>query len=194
MRGEVDVARRLAAGAPDLEPGKAAVDGLVDGRRGIDRLAVRPHPLVPAFAEQPVGLLQHGLGFGPHLGRLRGEDVGHRARLAEFLVQSLAVAARQGRGVMFRRHPTSSCKDRPGRWSGRIERRPAAVLFVAAGSVLAGVVEQPLADLLPDRLGAVQADGVGLLDFDDALAAAARDAQHVALDFGKLPLPQLGVV
>jgi hypothetical protein len=29
----------------------------------------------------PVGLLQHGLGLGPHFGRLRGEDVGHRTRL-----------------------------------------------------------------------------------------------------------------
>src|ERR1700722_7410336 len=63
--GQVDVARRLAAGAPDLEPGKSAVDGLVGGRRRIDRFAVGPHPLVPAFAEQSVGLLQHGLCLGP---------------------------------------------------------------------------------------------------------------------------------
>jgi hypothetical protein len=31
--GKVDVAWRLTAGASDLQPGKAAVDSLVDGRR-----------------------------------------------------------------------------------------------------------------------------------------------------------------
>ena len=46
-RGEVDVARRLAAGAADLQPGEAAIDGLVDGRRRVDRFAVARHPLVP---------------------------------------------------------------------------------------------------------------------------------------------------
>ena len=59
------------------------------------------------FAKQPVGLLQHRLGLGPHLGRLRGEDVGHRTRLAELLVQSLAVAAGKGRRVMLRGHPAA---------------------------------------------------------------------------------------
>src|ERR1700681_396799 len=103
--GQIDVARRLAAGTPDLEPGKAAVDGLVDGRRRVDRFAVAPHPLVPAFAEQSVGLLQHGLGLGSYLSRLRSEDVCHRTRLAELLVQSLAVAARKRRRVMLRGHP-----------------------------------------------------------------------------------------
>ena len=89
----------------DLQPGEAAVDGLVDGRRRIDRFAVAPHPLVPTFAKQLVGLLDHRLALGPHLGRLRGQDVGHRACLAELLVQSLAVAAGQGRRVMLRGHP-----------------------------------------------------------------------------------------
>ena len=45
--GAVDVARRLAAGALDFRPWEAAVDGLVDGRRRIDRFAIGPHPLVP---------------------------------------------------------------------------------------------------------------------------------------------------
>jgi hypothetical protein len=71
----------------------------------------------------------------------------------------------------------------PGRWSGRIECRPAAVVFMAAGPVLASVVEQPLSDILPDRVSAIQADRVGLLNFDDALATAAGNAQHVALNF-----------
>jgi hypothetical protein len=74
--GEIHVARRLATGAPDLKPGKAAVDGLVDGRRRVDRLAVRPHPLIPTFAQQSIGLLQHALGLGPHLHRLRCQDTG----------------------------------------------------------------------------------------------------------------------
>jgi hypothetical protein len=86
QRSEVDVARRLAPGAPDLQPWKAAINGLVDGRRRIDRLAVAPHPLVPAFAEQPICLLKHGLGLRPHLGGLRGEDVGHRPRFPKLLL------------------------------------------------------------------------------------------------------------
>jgi hypothetical protein len=104
-RREVDVARRLATRAADLQPGKAAVDGLVDRRRRVDRLAVAPHSLIPTPAQQLVGLLDHRFTLGPHLRRLRGEDVGHRARLPELLFQSLAVAARQGCGVVFRGHP-----------------------------------------------------------------------------------------
>jgi hypothetical protein len=38
-RHEVDVARRLAPRAADLQLWKAAVDGLVDRRRRIDRLS-----------------------------------------------------------------------------------------------------------------------------------------------------------
>jgi hypothetical protein len=56
-RREVDVARRLAPRALDLQPRKAAVDGLIDGGRGINRLPVALHSLVPAFAEQLVSLL-----------------------------------------------------------------------------------------------------------------------------------------
>ena len=54
-----------------------------------------------------------------------------------------------------------------------------------AGPLLAGVVEQPLADVLPDGLGSGQPDGVGLLDFDGAAAAAAGDPQQVSLDVGQ---------
>jgi hypothetical protein len=53
-RREVDVTRRLAPCAADFQPREAAVDGLVDRRRRIDRLAVAPHPLIPTFAEQPI--------------------------------------------------------------------------------------------------------------------------------------------
>jgi hypothetical protein len=102
---KVDVARRLAASAPDLKPGKASIYSLIDGGRRIDRFAVAPHPLVPAFAKQPVSLLDHGLALGPHLRRLRGQDVRHRTCLAELFCQSLAIAARQGGGVILRGHP-----------------------------------------------------------------------------------------
>ncbi len=73
-----------------------------------------------------------------------------------------------------------------------LERRPAPVFFVPAGALLAGVVEQPLRDVLPDRVAAIQADRIGSLDFHGPLAAAAGDAQHVALNFGKTSLPHLG--
>jgi hypothetical protein len=45
------------------------------------------------FRTAAVCLLEHGLGLGTHLGRLRGQDAGHRARLPEFLVQGLAIAS-----------------------------------------------------------------------------------------------------
>jgi hypothetical protein len=76
---EIDVARRLAAGALDLQPRKTAVDRLVNGRRRIDRLAIRPHALVPGFAEQLVGLTDEGFAFGAGFGGLPREDRRHRA-------------------------------------------------------------------------------------------------------------------
>ena len=42
-----------------------------------------------------------------------------------------------------------------------------------AGTLLAGVVEQPLRHVLPDRVAAVQSNGIGRLDFHGPLAAAA---------------------
>jgi hypothetical protein len=45
---------------------------------------------------------------------------------------------------------------------------------VAAGPLLAGIVQQALTDILPDRPGSRQPDGVGLLNLDNATAAAAR--------------------
>jgi hypothetical protein len=50
-------------------------------------------------------LLDHRLALGSHLSRLGGQDVGHRACLAEFFRQSLAIAARQRRRVILRGHP-----------------------------------------------------------------------------------------
>ena len=40
-----------------------------------------------------------------------------------------------------------------GLW--RLERRPAPVFFMPAGALLAGVVKQPLRDVLPDRVAAI---------------------------------------
>ncbi|WP_167523510.1 hypothetical protein [Bradyrhizobium sacchari] len=69
--------------------------------------------------------------------------------------------------------------------SDRLEGRPAAVLFIAAGPVLARVVQQPLPDLLPNGLLPVQANGIGLLDLDNALASAAGNAQDVLRELGQ---------
>ena len=60
------------------------------------------------------------------------------------------------------------------------------------GPLLAGVVEQPLTDVLPDRLGSGQPDGVGLLDFDGPPAAAAGNPQQVLLYFGQPLRPDRG--
>ena len=43
-----------------------------------------------------------------------------------------------------------------------LERGPAAVLFVAAGPLPAGVVQQPLADVFPEGLGAGPPAGIGV--------------------------------
>jgi hypothetical protein len=60
-----------------------------------------------------------------------------------------------------------------------------------AGSLLAGVVEQPLRNVLPDRVAAIQSDCIGGLDFHGPLAATAADAQDVALNFRETSLPNL---
>jgi hypothetical protein len=52
---------------------------------------------------------------------------------------------------------------------------------VATGPLLTGIVEQTLTDILADRLGSGQPEGVGLLDFDGAATAAAGDPQQVSL-------------
>ena len=76
-----------------------------------------------------------------------------------------------------KRRPNSGCR------LGHVKSRPAPVFFVSSGALLAGVVEQSLRHVLPDRVAAIQSDCIGGLDFDGPLAAAAGDAQHVALNF-----------
>jgi hypothetical protein len=63
-----------------------------------------------------------------------------------------------------------------------------------AGALPAGVVEQPLRDVLPDGVATVKPDRVDGLDFHGALAPATRDAQHVALDLREPSLPHLGAI
>lgn len=75
--------------------------------------------------------------------------------------------------MVLRRHPDIRGSDNSGPLRRRlVERRPATVLFVAAGALLAAVVQQSLADIFPERVGAGEANGIGLLNFDGAAAAA----------------------
>ena len=54
-----------------------------------------------------------------------------------------------------------------------------------AGALLAGVVQQPLTDVLPDRRGPAEADGIRLLDLDGAAAAGARHPQDMPRSLGQ---------
>jgi hypothetical protein len=54
--------------------------------------------------------------------------------------------------------------------------------------VLAPVVEQDLADFLPDRVRTVELDRIQALDLDGAEASQALDPKELARDFGKAPL------
>ena len=172
QRGHVDVAGGFAAGAFDLEPAIAAVDRLVDRRRRVDRFAIRPHAFIPAFAQQLVRRSDQRLPLGSRLRRLRGQDRGHGTGAAELFGEGLAVAPREGCRVVLRRHRRRL-----------IELRPAAVFLVAPGPVGAGVVQQALAYVSPDRVLTVQADGVDFLNLDGPAAAPAADPQQV---FGNL--------
>ena len=63
---------------------------------------------------------------------------------------------------------------------------------MAAGSLLTGIVQEPLRNILPDPIAAIQSDGVGGLDFHGPLAPPAGNAQDVALNVGQAPLTHLG--
>src|SRR3954447_2552740 len=68
-------------------------------------------------------------------------------------------------------------------WPHSFEHRPAAVFFVAPCPLHAGVVEQPLTDIFPNRVRTVEPSGIRLLDLDDPGAAAATHPQNA---FGNL--------
>ena len=70
-----------------------AVYRLVDRRRGIDRLAVSPHALVPALTKQVIRLPDHRFAGGARFGSLPREDRRHRACARQRFVERLAVAA-----------------------------------------------------------------------------------------------------
>src|SRR3954468_10283714 len=94
---------------------------------------------------------------------------------------------------MFWRHPDIQAQTKLGVQAlGHVKSRPAPVFFVSSGALLAGVVEQSLRDVLPERIAAIQSDCIGGLDFDGPLATAAGDAQHATLNFRKTSLPHLG--
>ncbi len=56
---------------------------------------------------------------------------------------------------------------------------------MAAGPLPAGIVQEPLSDVLPDCVAAVEADRVDGLDFHGPVAAPAGHAQHVPGDHRK---------
>lgn len=68
---------------------------------------------------------------------MRCKNAGHRARFPKLLCESLAVAARKGRGVMLRRHPDIQPQTKSECGLGHIEARPAPILFKSAGALLA---------------------------------------------------------
>ena len=74
------------------------------------------------------------------------------------------------------------------RWrSGRIVERPAAVFLVTPRPLPTGVVQQPLADILPDGTLAVETYGINLLYFDGPPAAPADHPQEMLGNFGQPP-------
>jgi hypothetical protein len=90
--------------------------------------------------------------------------------------------------VVLRRHSDFQAQTNRRAGLRRIEGRPAPILFKPAGALLACIVQKPLSDVLPNRVGAVKADRVSRLDFQGAIAAPAGDAQNVALDVREMPL------
>jgi hypothetical protein len=61
---------------------------------------------------------------------------------------------------------------------------PASAIFLMTTSTIdAGLVKQSLPDIFPDGMWSIEPDRIGLLNFDDAKAAHALDAQRVVRDF-----------
>jgi len=63
---------------------------------------------------------------------------------------------------------------------------------VAAGALLAGVIQQPLSDILPERVRTIEAGGVDLLDLDDPGAAAAAHPQNMLRNLAQPQRPSGG--
>ncbi len=75
QRAEIDIARRLASRAFDLQPWETPVDGLIDCRARVDGDAVRPHLLIPALTGEVVGF-HCGPCAGAPLGTLVSTTIG----------------------------------------------------------------------------------------------------------------------
>src|SRR5579872_6260955 len=71
------------------------------------------------------------------------------------------------------------------RFAERLIGWPAAVFFVPAGPLRAGVVQQTKPNLLPNRALAVEPHGVDFLDLDRSAAAPAAHPQKVLGHFGQ---------
>jgi hypothetical protein len=70
-----------------------------------------------------------------------------------------------------------------------LKRGPATAFLKASRTLRAGVVQETLADVLPDRLGAGQPDSICLLDLDGPAAAGAPHPQNMLGNFGQPQRP-----
>jgi hypothetical protein len=184
-RREVDVARRLAASATDLQPGKppfTAWSMVGDGSIGSPSDQMRSFQLSQISFS---GLLDQRFALCPHPGGLRGQDVGRRTRLAELssLFRALRSPPDRGVGRYFGAIRTSREIGSASPGELCLEIRPTPVVLMAASPLLTGIVQEPLCDIVPDPVAAIQSDCIGGLNFHGPLAPLAGDAQHVALNF-----------
>ena len=101
---KVNVTLGPAPRALDFQPGEAAIDGLLDGGRGIDRPTVAPHLLIPALTGEVVRFAYQRFANPPLLLGLLGEDLRHGPRLHQLFCQRLAVAAGERSRVIFGCH------------------------------------------------------------------------------------------
>jgi hypothetical protein len=56
---------------------------------------------------------------------------------------------------------------------------------MSSGAVLAPIVQQPVPDVFPNRVRAIQPEGIGLLNLDGATATQTFHAKQVPRDFGQ---------
>src|SRR5258708_21056400 len=93
---------------------------------------------------------------------------------------------------MFWRHPDIQAQTKLGCRLGHVKSRPTPIFFVSSGALLAGVVEQSLRDVLPDRVAAIQSECIGGLAFDGPPATPAGDPRRVGLQLRKTSPAHLG--
>ena len=166
QRSQIDVALGFAARALDLGPAIAAVDGLVDRRGRVERPTIRPQ----AFVDDSHRSLSAWRIKASPLARASADFAARIVVIARARPSSFCSA--------FRSPPLSGVGWCFGAIRARsLEQRPAAVFLMPTRPDRARVVQQPLADVLPDRVRTVQPDGVGLLNLDGSAAAPAAHPQ-----------------